>query len=154
MKEYDKAIESGMRAVELVPNGAMIRNILGQSLLYACRFDEAMVQLKQAIRLNPFPPFHYYHYLGLCYFHKGQYEEALSEFNKVRQRAPDYGFVHLPLANTYALLDREEEARASAVKSMEFFPVSVTWISKNWPYKCKDNFKLVLDAMRKAGFPE
>ncbi|MGD9306658.1 MAG: tetratricopeptide repeat protein, partial [Desulfobacterales bacterium] len=155
MKEYDKSIESGMLAVKFAPNGALIHTILGRSLHHACRDDEALVHLKQAIRLNPFPAYYYHYYLGRCYAVKGQYEEALSEFKKTLQRAPDFRFVHLELALTYALLGREEEARASAVKTMELIPnVSVTAVSKTWPYECEDNLQLVLDAMRKAGFPE
>jgi len=59
------------------------------------------------------------------------------------------------LAIVYILLDWEEEARASAAKSMELAPyVSVSMISKTMPMKDKAYLKLVLDAMRKAGFPE
>ena len=71
------------------------------------------------------------------------------------QRAPDFPVIHLFLAITYALLGREEEARASTAKTMELIPhMSVTVVSKTWRYKCEDNLQLVLDAMRKAGFPE
>jgi len=155
MKEYDKSIELGMLAVKLAPNGALIHMILGRSLLYACRYDEALVHLKQAIRLNPFPAYYYHWYLGTCYFFKGQHEEALSEFKKTLQRAPGFPLINLNLAITYALLGREDEARASAAKTMELIPqISGKFVSKTWGYKCQDNLQLVLDAMRKAGFPE
>ena len=155
MKEFDKAIESGMRSVELVPNSAYLHCLLGNTLTYACRFDEGIAHLKQAMRLNPFPAYFYYHYLGLSYFSKGQYEKALSEFKKAVQRAPNAVEVHFNLAITNILLGREEEARAAAAKTLEFNPnISVTWVSKNWRFKCEDNLQLVLDAMRKAGFPE
>jgi len=154
-KEYDKAIESGMRAVELAPNGALIHTILGSVLNYACRFDEALVHLKQAIRLDPFPAYYYYLSLGLCYSFKGQYKEALTEFKKTLQRAPNYRAVHLNLAITYAILGREGEARASAAKALELIPnITVTRVAKKWPYKCEEPLQPILDAMRKAGFPE
>jgi adenylate cyclase len=156
MKEYDKSIESGMLAVKLAPNGALKHHILGKSLLSACRDDEALVHLKQAIRLNPFPAYYYHDYLGRSYFAKGQYEKALLEYEKTIQLAPNYNRVHFSFAVTYALLGREEEAHASAVKARKLWwpKISVKNARKYWNYKCKDNLETFLDAMRKAGFPE
>jgi len=59
------------------------------------------------------------------------------------------------LAITYALLDRQEEAEAAAKKALEIDPsFSVKRASKALPYKNQANLKLILDALRKAGFPE
>jgi len=155
IRKYEKAIASGKRSVELQPNGAIFHADLGNTLSYAGRVDEAIAHIKQAIRLNPFPPFSYYQRLGLCYRQKGQYEDALMEFKKALQRAPDAPANHTVIAITYALLDREEEARASAAKAIELNPnISVSWLSKISKYKDQGHLKLILDAMRKAGFPE
>ena len=68
---------------------------------------------------------------------------------------PLYPWVNGNLAITYSLLDRQEEARASAAKSLELGPfVSVSFFQKNSPYKNQAHTKLLADAMRKAGFPE
>ena len=155
IRKYEKAIASGKRSVELQPNGAIFHADLGNTLNYAGRVDEAIAHIKQAIRLNPFPPFYYYQYLGRCYNQKGQYEDTLAECKKALQRAPDAPANHTVIAITYALLDREEEARASAAKAIELNPnISVSWISKISKYKDQGHLKLILDAMRKAGFPE
>ena len=117
--------------------------------------DEAIAYLKQAIRLNPFPAYYYYFHLGRCYRQNGQYEDALKEYKKALQRAPDSSTPHAVLATTYALLGREEEARASAAKALELNPnISVTMVSKTWRYKNQSHTQLIFDAMRKAGFPE
>ena len=127
----------------------------GDTLNSAGCVNEAIAYTKKAIRLNPFPAYWYYWTLGGCYQQKGQYEDALKEFKKALQRAPEAPQVHGGLAIVYILLDWEEEARASAAKSMELAPyVSVSMISKTMPMKDKAYLKLVLDAMRKAGFPE
>ena len=155
MKQYDKAIQSGMRAVELAPNAALVHIIFGNILKDACRFDEALVHLKQAIRLDPFPAYYSYSSLGSCYLHTGQYESALSEYRKVLKLAPNNRSIHISLAIVYALLNREKDARESAAKAMELIPsISVTGTEKRWWYACNDNLQLVLNAMRKAGFPE
>jgi len=135
MRKYEKAIESGKRSLELQPNGALLHVLLGSTLSYAGRVDEAIVHLKQAIRLNPFPAYYNYYHLGRCYLQKGQYEDALAEYKKALQRAPDAYFLYISLAVTYILLDREEEARASAAKALELNPnISVAGYLKTSKY--------------------
>ncbi len=155
MRKYEKAIESGKRSVELDPNNAFFLVLFGSTLRDSGRIDEGITHIKQAIRLNPFPAYYYYNHLGRCYFQKGQYENALKEFKKALQRAPEAAHVHGHLAITYILLGREEEARSSAAKSLELAPwVTVGVISKLSHIKNKAQNELVADAMRKAGFPE
>lgn len=154
-REYEKAIESGKRSVEMQPNGAMVHFIFGGTLSYAGRADEAIVYLKRAIRLNPFPPWFFYYNLGRCYLQNGQYEDAIMEYEKALQLAPNAFHIHMGLAITYALLGREKEARASAAKTLELNPnFTVTAASKTAKYKNQAYTQLILDAMRKAGFPE
>ena len=155
MRQHDKAIAEGKRSIELGPNGARYYLLLGQTLSYAARPEEAIEHLKKGIRLNPFPNYMYFYHLGRCYLLKGEYEKALSEFKKALQRAPESPPLHFHLAVTYILLDREEEARASTAKCLELAPfVSVSWVSKVYRGKNQAHLKLIVDAMRKAGFPE
>jgi adenylate cyclase len=155
MKQFEKAIAAGKRSVELDPNGAQVNLILGQTFLYAGRPDEAIEYITNAIRLNPFPPYLYPSNLGLCYLQKGQYEEALTEFKKAVQLAPKSPPIHHSLAVTYALLDRKDEARASAAKCLELAPfVSVKFVSKTSRWKNQADLERIINAMRKAGFPE
>ena len=155
MRQYEKAIAAGKRSIELDPNGAQVNVLLGQTLNFAGRPDEAIRYIKNGFRLNPFPPGWYFYELGNSYLQKGQYEKALTEYKKALQRAPKAAYHHSSLAITYILLDREEEARASAAKALELAPYySVGLFSKISPQKNKAFVKIVFDAMRKAGFPE
>jgi adenylate cyclase len=155
MRKHEKAIVSGKRAVELAPNGAVVHMMLGSTLSYAGHVDEAIVHLKQARRLNPFPAYFHYVHLGRCYIQKGLYEDALEEYKKALQLTPDAWAVHLVLAAAYALLEREEEARASAEKFLEISPnFSVTYYLKTSRFKNQDHTKLLANAFRKAGIPE
>jgi tetratricopeptide (TPR) repeat protein len=56
MRKYEEAISSGKRSIELQPNDALVHALLGITLNFAGRVDEAIAQIKQAMRLNPFPP--------------------------------------------------------------------------------------------------
>jgi adenylate cyclase len=154
-REYEKAIASGKRSVELQPNGALYHHSLGNSLSYAGRLDEAIAHIKQAIRLDPFADYFCYYNLGRCYFQKGQYEDALAEYKNALQRAPNHPGIHISLACVYALLDREKEARASAAKALELYPnFTISEYSKTSKHQDQAVKKIIVDAMRKAGFPE
>lgn len=53
--KHDEAIAEGKKAVALVPNGAFANASLGEFLAFADRTEEAILVLKNALRLNPFP---------------------------------------------------------------------------------------------------
>jgi TolB-like protein/Flp pilus assembly protein TadD len=153
--DYEKAIVSCKRAIELEPNASQVHYIFGSMLSYMGRVDEAIARLKHAIRLNPIPEWYYNWALGRCYVQKRQYEAALVEYKKASQLAPTSWITHLTLATTYALLDREEEAKTSALKSLQFNPnYSVAHYLKTSRFKNQSDTELFADAMRKAGFPE
>jgi tetratricopeptide (TPR) repeat protein len=155
MRQYEKAIAEGKRSIELDPNGAMLYGLLGLTLGYAGKPDEAIGYINQGIRLNPFPAYWYFQILGRCYILKGQHEEALTAYKKALHRAPDALVNHLSLAIAYALLDRQEEAEAAVKKTLEISPsFSVNVFLKMTHFKNQADLKLFADAMRKAGIPE
>jgi adenylate cyclase len=154
-KQYEKAIEVGKRSIELDPNGAMVHGVLGITLSYTGRTDEAIGYLKKGIRLNPFPGYWYYENLGRCYRHKGEYESALTFFEKAAHLAPGSLRIQMQLASVYALLGRQKEAEIAAKKVLEIDPdFSLTKNTKLWPNKNQAHIKLFLDALRKAGLPD
>jgi len=93
--------------------------------------------------------------LGRCYIFKEQFGEALSEFKKAAQRISGSAWNHFYLAVNYICLDRNEEARASVAKALEIFPkLSVSFLLKISKFKNQVHTQYLIDAMRKAGFPE
>ncbi|MCP3873980.1 MAG: tetratricopeptide repeat protein [Desulfobacteraceae bacterium] len=155
MRQYDKAIAAGKQSVALIPNGAYNHCALGITLSFAGKLDEAIEHFKHAIRLDPFPAYYYFTHLGRCYMHKGQYEEALSEFKKAHHINKDTTYNNTQLAAIYALLGRQEEASAVVKKVLETEPnYSVKNKKKAWAYKNKADLKFLMDALRKSGFPE
>jgi adenylate cyclase len=155
VRQYDKAIAAGEKGVALNSNGAHNHCALGITLSFAGKVDEAIVHFKHAIRLDPFPNYYFYTHLSRCYIHNGQYEQALSEVKKALHVSPDAIYNHQALVVIYALLDREEEARAAAKKVLEMdHSYSVERASKGLPYRNKDDLNFILNAMRKAGLPD
>lgn len=152
MKQYEKAIVSGQKAIDLEPSAADSHLNLGLTLSYAGPPDEGISQINQAIRLTPLPPYFYYVCLGRCYIRKGNYEEALEQFKKAVEVAPDSWMSHFGTAVSYSLLDREQEARSAAKKVLEIQPFfSVDFWEEMVPFRNLDDLKKVAEAMRKAG---
>ena len=152
MKQYDKAIAAGKRSIALEPSSAGSHGLLGLTLSYAGDPDEAIISLKQGIRLNPFPPYWYFVCLGRCYIRKGQYEEALVEYNKAQEVAPDNWLALGGKAVALSLLGREQEARAAARKFSEINPYfSVDMFASIVPLRDSADIEKVTDAMRKVG---
>jgi adenylate cyclase len=155
MRQHEKAITAGERAIELDPNVAVVHLLLGQALTYAGMPDQAIEYFNKAIRLNPFPNYMYPNSLGLAYLQKGQYDKALTEFKKALQLAPKSPPIHFNTAIAYILLDREEEAHTSKAKCLELAPfVSVEFAKKTSRWKNQADLERIVEAMRKAGFPE
>ena len=78
MRDYERGIEEGQKAVELEPNGADSQAFLGMGLQLADRPEEAIKILEKAIRLNPMPPGWYLHNLAATYRNMGRYDEAIA----------------------------------------------------------------------------
>lgn len=61
-------------------------------LYFSRRYDEAGAQLRETLRMDPnFPQAHIW--LGYLYATKGQYDEAIAEFNRVRDNAWALGWL-------------------------------------------------------------
>jgi len=147
--KLDKAIAEGELAISLNPNSAGAYIMLGRTLTYAGRPEEAIDLIKKGVRLRP---------LNLCnltlgnvYREVGQYEEALAEYKKCIKNNPKNILTHVNLAETYALAGRYEEARESWSEVKKLDPkMSVEKEFKNWPYGPESRERTIA-AIHKAG---
>ena len=150
--KHDEAIAEGKKAVALVPSSALANATLGTFLAWADRPEEAILVLKNASRLNPFPIDWQLLYFGNAYLIAGRYEEALAYYKKAQERNPDNIWSYFFQASIYGHLDREEEARAPAKELLRLNPkFSVEhWVK--WPgCKNRDKWNLIINGLKKAG---
>ena len=151
MRQYEKGIAEAEKAVTLNPNAADAQSFFGHILHCNGRHREAIERITKAIRLNPFPPNWYFLFLGFAYCNSGRYEEAVEALKKSLRGSPDNLFAHGRLAATYALMGREEEARAEAAEVLRINPkFSLMHYAKTWPYKNPADRDLLINALRKA----
>jgi predicted Zn-dependent protease len=108
MGRRDEAIPMKRRALDLDPLSLIINADLG-FLLYQCRrFDDAIVQLKKTLELDPNFPITY-QYLGFVYEQKSS-EDAIVAFRKAYALMPDSPELKAQLAQALALSGKRTEA--------------------------------------------
>jgi adenylate cyclase len=152
MRQYEKAILAGEKAVELAPNSAGNLVWLGMSLHIIGKSDEAIPLIQKAIRRSPFDQSFYLLQLGHAYVGAGRYEDAIKAYKKVLQYAPDNIFAHLGLAASYSFLNEEDKAREAAAEVLRIDPnFSVESWAKRLPFKDKARVAHLTGAYRQAG---
>jgi adenylate cyclase len=150
--KHDKAVAEAERAVILNPNGAHVLNSLAAYVSCAGRWEEGMEIAKKALRLEPFPPVYYFHWLGRAYFMTGRYEEAITTWEKALNVSPNYLPAHAFLAACFSSLDRHAEAESAAEEVMRINPkFSLKSYAKILPYKNEADIERYITALRKAG---
>ncbi len=145
MAEYDKALE-------LNPNATKVMASAGELLVQLGRADEAVVQIRQAIRLNPYHPDWYLWNLGWAQYFSGDHEEALTSIRRMRN---PHGAVKRTLAVILARLDRVEESRMLGAEFLKSKPdFDFEEYVNNWHFK-DDAYRIKLaEDLRKAGLSE
>ena len=152
MRQHDKAIAEGERAVALNPNGAMAYSALAGPVGCAGKWEESISYSKQAMRLNPFPELLDYWILGRAYFMTGQFDESITTWKKALQANPNFLLAHVFLAACYSSMGRDAEATAAAKEVLRINPkFSIESYAKTLPYKNKTDVEREVAALRKAG---
>jgi adenylate cyclase len=151
-KDLDKAIAYAEKAVEQRPNFAYVHHILGMALRSNGQYDEAILRFQKALQLNPVKPLVYLNNLAWAYFHSRQCDKAISIWNEVLARNPDYLFAYMGLTAAYWLTGSEDEARQAAQHVLRINPeFSVGYWEKRSYVKDEALMEEQFDAWRKAG---
>ena len=101
--EHEKALASYLRARSLNPNDAELLAEMGSLLIYIGQPKQAIDQVKEAIRLNPYHEPWYTHYLGWAYENYGMPREAIETLEPVIDEPPtkdSFGFCRHSLPPT------------------------------------------------------
>jgi TolB-like protein/class 3 adenylate cyclase/Tfp pilus assembly protein PilF len=122
IRQHDKGISEGEKALALAPNSADIVNLYAIILTYAGRWHEAIPLFREAIRLNPKPPNNYYRHFAVVLRETGQYDEAISLLKKAIEQEPNDSLGYLVLTTVYSYAGRQEEARAAAAEVLKLNP--------------------------------
>ena len=123
MGRTDAGIAAARRGVLLDPLNHNSYSALGQTLLYARHYEEAVAAFREASLLDP----NYYHrYRWEAYYELGNYQDARA-LCKIK---PDDWWSHLCLAVTYDKLGRHTDAERELTKLKALNPHHNDW----WQY--------------------
>ena len=143
--EYEKALE-------LNPNATKVLASFGELLVKLGRADEAVVQINQAIRLNPYHPDWYLWNLGFAQYFSGEHENALTSISQMRN--PPTG-VKRTQAIILARLGRLEESRKFGAEFLQSNPgYSFEKYLKRWHLKDDSYRDKLAEDLRKAGLSD
>jgi tetratricopeptide (TPR) repeat protein len=132
MARFDEAIKEIKLAHELDPLSLVINRNVGQVFLFARHYDKAIDALQSTIEMDPNFIFSHF-FLGMAYFQKGMYKEALAEFNIEKEIAKGEGTTAMMaeacIGITYARMGNREKTKEvlkdilGRLKSAYFSPV-------------------------------
>jgi adenylate cyclase len=150
-RQYDKSIRQAEKGVELSPNSALANDVLGMTLSYVGRHEEAISFHLKAIRLEPLAPGNYYQHLCCAYFFTGNCSEAISACEEALHRVNNL-MVRLHAIVAYSICGRDEEAQAKAAEVRRIAPnFSCDHYIKKVFYKNPADVNLYISSLKKAG---
>lgn len=158
-RQHENALAHYLRARELNPNDAELLAEMGNFLIYIGQPKQAIDQVKEAIRLNPFHESWYVEYLGWAYEEAGMPLKAIEIFERAidLQNPDEDGLWYLPfVAAAYAhpTVGRMDDARKVVKTLLSRKPeFSTSEALSRFPYKTKELADRYVNALRRAGLP-
>jgi tetratricopeptide (TPR) repeat protein len=130
LKEYDEAIISYDKALQLKPSNDLAWLSRGVALRNLGRYEEAIASYNKALQFKPDYDSAWYN-RGNALRNLGRYEEAIASYDKALQFKPDNDSAWNNRGNALHGLGRYEEAIASYDKALQFKPDNdLAWNNK------------------------
>jgi TolB-like protein/class 3 adenylate cyclase/Flp pilus assembly protein TadD len=144
------------RAVDVNPSALLAHMWLAYALCGSTRTaDESVTIVAKAMRLSPRDRWAWAFYDALACAHQtmARYEEAIDALRRIPQLRPNYPWGYLYLANSYAHLDRADEARAALREGLRLQPeLSVELIRRALSCQDPEVVERFVAGLRKAGW--
>ena len=120
LKNKEKTLLYANKAVKISPTLAGYNN-LGTTYTLLGLYDEAMLNFKKVLEINPRSATAYYN-LGLIYIKRKDYEEGINFYQKAVEQKPDYLEAYYNLGITYEALNKPLKATEYYQKALALDP--------------------------------
>ena len=127
-ERYEQSAMLLEKAVALSPNYPAAVNELGYAYAHFRQFDKALAAMQRYVTLQPEQPNPHDSY-GEILRMAGKFEEALEQYRMAVRIDPSFGS-DLGIADTLALMGREEEAREQYARGMPFVKSEAERVSR------------------------
>jgi adenylate cyclase len=139
-------------AISLSPSDAQIATAYANWLARMGRTQEALKQLDDAARRDPFLPDWYWEIRSVPLLQEKRYEEVIDAVHRISR--PQV-WNHYTIAIAYAYLGRNQDAMAHAAEVLRLKPdYSACWVKVQEPYRNPADLVHMMEGLRKAGLPE
>jgi adenylate cyclase len=155
--QLDSALERLRGAVALNPSFSWAHGNLGLGLAFAGKGDEAVVSLKEALRLSPIDRFTFLwiYLLGFAKFLLGRDQEALDLAEQSLRDRPSFPGPHRIRAACLSQMGRIDEARKSIEQYLRLAPnATLRNLRAQVPLRRDADYERYANALRQAGMPE
>jgi TolB-like protein/Flp pilus assembly protein TadD len=159
LRLHEKAIAEAEHALALDPNDPTCHAAMAEALIYSGRSQEGIVYARNGMRLDPQNPSEYLLIMGQADFCMGNLKEAVDSIKDAMDRNPELGAGLSYLASSYALLGREQEARAALEihkkrwTSHTDVPYVLSGMMSFLPFDSRAVSDRFVGGLLKAGFP-
>lgn len=123
-KDFQSAIQSYSRAINLNPNFAEAYNNRGNSYLQLQNYSQAAQDLQTAANFNKFDA-RIHNNLGSAYLLQNQYAAAINEYTQAINLNPNLFTAYYNRALAYCYSEKFQEALPDAQRAMQLNPSSV-----------------------------
>jgi tetratricopeptide (TPR) repeat protein len=120
--EYDKAITSYKKAIEINTIHDEAYNNMGIAYRNKGEYDKAIASYEKAIKINPEKDEAYYNNMGIVYSNKGKYDKAIASYEKAIEINPEKDEAYNNMGFSYANKGEYDKAITSYKKAIEINP--------------------------------
>ena len=153
--DYDGALDSGRRAIALAPSVADSHALLAVSAHFAGNFSEVLALIREAMPLHPHHPSWYNCRLGSILMMLDKHEAAIAALGAWARHKPDQPERKVFLAAAHGLAGRDAVARRLVSEVLAARPhLNLKIYAKARPFRNPAHLVWLLDALRRAGYPE
>ncbi len=149
--EWEAGIAEGRTALALNPNSAFVMGMLGFALGWGGYRDEAVDQLRRAMRASPHDPltWAWTHWVGIFQFFSRDFEAALETQRHVVRLRPGFPNAYEYIAGCLAYLGRLGEARGVLESARAQFPEALR-LNRQRPWERPEDYALRMEGIRLA----
>jgi tetratricopeptide (TPR) repeat protein len=153
-RRFDDSLAEFELALRLNPNFSLAQGYYGLTLCYCGRWQDGDLAARRALRLSPRDPFSalYYGIAAYSQFNGHNYEEAMRFAREAIRERHDFVGGHRVLTASAGMAGHADVAAAALQELRRVQPnISLSWISKEMPFKLDDDRKHYIEGFRRAG---
>jgi tetratricopeptide (TPR) repeat protein len=153
-RRFDDSLAEFETALRLNPNFSLAQCYYGLTLCYCGRWQDGDLAARRALRLSPRDPFSalYYGIAAYSQYNGHNYEEAMRFARESIRERQDFVGGHRVLTAAAGMAGRSDVAAAALQELRRVQPnISLSWISKEMPFKLDEDRKHYLEGFRRAG---